>query len=149
MHAPTRDPDAAVARARALLDDVRGRALQPSERVERAAHLAALLHGEAERRERPAERARRTLLAADFVSLLGAVVLYVLSIGSVRGFAFALGLTTIVDVLVAFTFTRPVVALLAGTKFFQSGHPLSGVDPKRLGIPDSPAPRAAATAGRK
>ncbi len=94
-------------------------------------------------------RARRTLLAADFVSLLGAVVLYVLSIGSVRGFAFALGLTTIIDVLVAFTFTRPVVALLSGTKFFQSGHPLSGVDPKRLGIPDSPAPRAAATAGRK
>lgn len=94
-------------------------------------------------------RARRTLLAADFVSLLGAVVLYVLSVGSVRGFAFALGLTTIIDVIVAFTFTRPVVALLAGTKFFQSGHPLSGVDPKRLGIPESPAPRTAATAGRK
>ncbi len=94
-------------------------------------------------------RARRTLLAADFVSLLGAVVLYILSIGSVRGFAFALGLTTVIDVLVAFTFTRPVVALLAATKFFQSGHPLSGVDPKRLGIPDPPAPRTVATAGRK
>ena len=94
-------------------------------------------------------RARRTLLAADFVSLLGAVVLYVLSIGSVRGFAFALGLTTIIDVIVAFTFTRPIVAILATTKFFQSGHPLSGVDPRRLGIPDPPAPRSAATAGRK
>ena len=94
-------------------------------------------------------RARRTLLAADFVSLLGAVVLYVLSIGSVRGFAFALGLTTIIDVIVAFTFTRPIVAILATTKFFQSGHPLSGVDPRRLGIPDPPAPRPAATAGRK
>ncbi len=94
-------------------------------------------------------RARRTLLAADFVSLLGAVVLYILSIGSVRGFAFALGLTTVIDVLVAFTFTRPVVALLAATRFFQSGHPLSGVDPKRLGIPDPPAPRSVATAGRK
>ena len=93
-------------------------------------------------------RARRTLLAADFVSLLGAVVLYVLSIGSVRGFAFALGLTTVVDVLVAFTFTRPVVALLAGTKFFQSGHPLSGVDPRRLGIPEAPA-RATTAAGRR
>lgn len=81
-------------------------------------------------------RARRTLLAADFVSLLGAVVLYVLSIGSVRGFAFALGLTTVIDVLVAFTFTRPVVALLAATRFFQSGHPMSGLDPERLGIPD-------------
>jgi preprotein translocase subunit SecD len=93
-------------------------------------------------------RARRTLLAADFVSLLGAVVLYVLSIGSVRGFAFALGLTTVVDVLVAFTFTRPVVALLAGTKFFQSGHPLSGVDPRRLGIPEAPA-RPTTAAGRR
>ncbi len=94
-------------------------------------------------------RARRTLLAADFVSLLGAVVLYVLSIGSVRGFAFALGLTTVIDVIVAFTFTRPIVAILATTRFFQSGHPLSGVDPRRLGIPDPPAPRPAATAGRK
>ncbi|MGB7979214.1 MAG: protein translocase subunit SecD, partial [Candidatus Nanopelagicales bacterium] len=94
-------------------------------------------------------RARRTLLAADFVSFLGAVVLYVLSIGSVRGFAFALGLTTLVDVLVAFTFTRPVVGLLAATKFFQSGHPLSGVDPKRLGIPDHPAARPSTTAGRR
>jgi preprotein translocase subunit SecD len=93
-------------------------------------------------------RARRTLLAADFVSLLGAVVLYILSIGSVRGFAFALGLTTIVDVLVAFTFTRPVVAILAGTKFFQSGHPLSGVDPRRLGIPETPA-RSTTAAGRR
>ncbi len=94
-------------------------------------------------------RARRTLLAADFVSLLGAVVLYILSIGSVRGFAFTLGLTTVVDVLVAFTFTRPVVALLAGTKFFQSGHPLSGVDPHRLGIPDAPPARTTTAAGRR
>jgi preprotein translocase subunit SecD len=94
-------------------------------------------------------RARRTLLAADFVSLLGAVVLYVLSIGSVRGFAFALGLTTVVDVLVAFTFTRPVVALLAGTRFFQSGHPLSGVDPRRLGIPEAPPARSTTAAGRR
>ena len=94
-------------------------------------------------------RARRTLLAADFVSLLGAVVLYVLSIGSVRGFAFALGLTTVVDVLVAFTFTRPVVALLAGTRFFQSGHPLSGVDPRRLGMPEAPPSRSTTAAGRR
>ncbi len=93
-------------------------------------------------------RARRTLLAADFVSLLGAVVLYLLSIGSVRGFAFTLGLTTVVDVLVAFTFTRPVVALLAKTRFFQSGHKLSGVDPERLGIHE-PAAQAAVTAGRR
>jgi preprotein translocase subunit SecD len=94
-------------------------------------------------------RARRTLLAADFVSLLGAIVLYVLSIGSVRGFAFALGLTTVVDVIVAFLFTRPVVAILAGTRFFQSGSRWSGVDPERLGIHDSPGSRSAAAAGRR
>ena len=97
-------------------------------------------------------RARRTLLAADFVSLLGAVVLYLLSIGSVRGFAFALGLTTVVDVLVAFVFTRPVVAVLAATRFFQSGHPLSGVAPERLGLPPAAgskkAPAAAALGHR-
>ena len=94
-------------------------------------------------------RARRTLLAADFVSLLGAVVLYVLSIGSVRGFAFTLGVTTVVDVLVAFVFTRPVVAILAGTRWFQSGSKWTGVDPARLGVHDRPAPRPTATAGRR
>ena len=93
-------------------------------------------------------RARRTLLAADFVSLLGAIVLYVLSIGSVRGFAFTLGVTTVVDVLVAFVFTRPVVAILAGTRWFQSGSKWTGVDPERLGIHE-PAPRVPATAGRR
>ena len=93
-------------------------------------------------------RARRTLLAADFVSFLGAVVLYVLSIGSVRGFAFALGLTTVVDVVVAFLFTRPVVALLAATRWFQSGSHWTGVDPERLGIHDRPAPQPAARVGR-
>jgi preprotein translocase subunit SecD len=94
-------------------------------------------------------RARRTLLAADFVSLLGAVVLYLLSIGSVRGFAFALGLTTVVDVVVAFLFTRPVVALLAATRWFQSGSRWTGVDPERLGIHEQPAPRTVAAAGRR
>ncbi len=94
-------------------------------------------------------RARRTLLAADFVSLLGAIVLYVLSIGSVRGFAFALGLTTVVDVIVAFTFTRPIVAILARTRYFQAGRPWSGVALDRLGIPDRPAAVPAAAGGRR
>jgi len=94
-------------------------------------------------------RARRTLLAADFVSLLGAVVLYVLSIGSVRGFAFALGLTTVVDVVVAFLFTRPVVAVLAGSRRFQSGGRWTGVDPQRLGVHDRPAARVPAASGRR
>lgn len=78
-------------------------------------------------------RARRTILAADFVSLLGAIVLYVLSVGSVRGFAFALGLTTLVDVVVAFLFTRPVVVLFGRSGWMQKGSWLTGLDPRRLG----------------
>lgn len=78
-------------------------------------------------------RARRTILAADFVSLLAAVVLYLLSVGGVRGFAFALGLTTLVDLAVVFLFTKPLVTLLARTRFFGGGHKLSGLDPVHLG----------------
>jgi preprotein translocase subunit SecD len=79
-------------------------------------------------------RARRTIIAADFVSLLAAVVLYVLSVGGVRGFAFTLGLTTLIDIAVVFLFTKPLVALLARTKFFGGGHRLSGLDPSHLGV---------------
>jgi preprotein translocase subunit SecD len=79
-------------------------------------------------------RARRTILAADFVSFLAAIVLYFLSVGNVRGFAFTLGLTTIVDVVVAFLFTRPLVSILMRTKFFNSGSPWSGLSPDRLGV---------------
>ncbi len=78
-------------------------------------------------------RARRTILVADFVSFLAAAVLYILSIGSVRGFAFALGLTTVIDVVVVFFFTKPLIALLARTKFYGGGHRWSGLDPDRLG----------------
>ena len=78
-------------------------------------------------------RARRTLLAADFVSLLAALVLYFLSVGSVRGFAFVLGLTTVIDVLVAFWFSHPVVVLLGRTSFMQRGSRWTGLDPDRVG----------------
>lgn len=78
-------------------------------------------------------RARRTLLAADFVTLLAAVVLYFLSIGSVRGFAFILGLTTVIDLIIAFWFTHPVVVLLGRMRFMQGGSKWSGLDPERLG----------------
>ncbi len=95
-------------------------------------------------------RARRTILAADFVSLLAAVVLYFLSVGSVRGFAFTLGLTTLVDVLVAFTFTRPLVSLMMRTTWFTSGKPWTGLSPDRLGVkpsvPEDLAPRASTVA---
>jgi len=79
-------------------------------------------------------RSRRTILAADFVSLLAAVVLYVVSVGNVRGFAFTLGLTTVIDVFVAFLFTRPLVSLLARNPWFSQGGPWTGLDPKRLGV---------------
>ena len=61
-------------------------------------------------------RARHTILAADFVSLLAAVILYFISVGNVRGFAFVLGVTTLIDVLVAFMFTRPLVSYLSRTR---------------------------------
>ena len=80
-------------------------------------------------------RARRTILAADFVSFLAAVILYFLSVGSVRGFAFTLGLTTVIDVFVAFLFTRPLVNLFANSKWMNQGGPMTGVSPERLGAP--------------
>ncbi len=79
-------------------------------------------------------RARNTILAADFVSLLAAAILYSVSVGNVRGFAFVLGLTTLIDVLVAFMFTRPLVSVFARTAWFNAGGPLTGVSPKRLGV---------------
>ncbi len=84
------------------------------------------------------DRAKGTILAADFVSLLAALVLYFLSVGAVRGFAFVLGLTTLMDVMVAFMFTRPMVTLLARNRWFTSGHPMTGLDPKRLGVEHIP-----------
>jgi len=91
-------------------------------------------------------RARRTILVSDTVSFLAAALLYYFAIGSVRGFAFTLGLITVIDVLVVFTFTKPVMTLLARTKFFGQGHPMSGLDPKRLGAraPWRASPRTAA-----
>nr|WP_165553915.1 protein translocase subunit SecD [Kribbella capetownensis] len=79
-------------------------------------------------------RAKHTIIAADSISLLAAVVLYVLAIGSVKGFAFTLGLTTLIDLLIVFMFTKPVVTLLARTDFFGHGHKLSGLDPEHLGV---------------
>ena len=79
------------------------------------------------------DRARRTILASDAVSLLAAIVLYFLAVGGVRGFAFTLGLTTVIDLLVVLLFTHPIMQLVARTKFFAEGHPLSGLDRRRLG----------------
>ena len=78
-------------------------------------------------------RARRTILVADFVSLIAAALLYFFAVGGVRGFAFTLGLTTLVDLVVVFVFTKPLVSLLSRVKFFNSGHPMSGFSSKSLG----------------
>ena len=84
--------------------------------------------------ERGWSRAIRTILAADFVSLLAAAVLYVLSIGSVRGFAFTLGLSTIIDLVVVFIFTKPLVTVLVNSRLFGSQRPWTGLSPERLGV---------------
>lgn len=70
------------------------------------------------------DRAWRTILVADTVSLIGAVVLWQLTVGSVRGFAFFLGLSTLSDMVVSYFFARPAVLLLAKTKLFNRGRVL-------------------------
>lgn len=79
-------------------------------------------------------RALRTIIVSGSVSLLAAVVLYLLTVGNVRGFAFTLGLTTLIDLGVAMIFTHPILQLLAKTTFFSSGHRWSGFDSKALGV---------------
>ena len=79
------------------------------------------------------DRAKRTILASKAVNLLAAVVLYFVSVGNVKGFAFTLGLTAIADLVVVFLFTHPVMQLLSRTRFFGEGHRASGLDPSLLG----------------
>ncbi|MEU9449493.1 protein translocase subunit SecD [Streptomyces sp. NPDC048277] len=83
--------------------------------------------------ERAWPRARRTILVSDFVSFLAAAVLFIVTVGKVQGFAFTLGLTTVLDVVVVFFFTKPLMTILARRKFFANGHKWSGLDPKGLG----------------
>jgi len=94
-------------------------------------------------------RARRTLLAADFVSILAAVVLYVLSVGSVRGFAFVLGLTTVIDIIVAFCFTHPLVVLMGRSGWMQKGSRWTGLSTSRLEAAESAMPPSVAGARRR
>ena len=79
-------------------------------------------------------RAKRTIIVADSVSLIASALLYFFAVGDVRGFAFTLGLTTLVDLLVVFFFTKPLVSLLSRMHFYSSGHRLSGFSPKSLGV---------------
>ncbi|MDR0960293.1 MAG: protein translocase subunit SecD [Propionibacteriaceae bacterium] len=87
------------------------------------------------------EKARRTILIADAVSLLSAVILFILSIGAVKGFAFTLGLTTLVDIAMIFYFTKPLVSLLVKTPFFGEGKKFSGFEPEHLGVAATRRPR--------
>jgi preprotein translocase subunit SecD len=79
------------------------------------------------------KRAKRTIYASKATNLLAAVVLYVLAVGNVQGFAFTLGVTTVLDVLIVILFTHPTLQLLAQTRYFSTGHPWSGLDPDALG----------------
>ncbi|MBA3488895.1 MAG: protein translocase subunit SecD [Longispora sp.] len=65
-------------------------------------------------------RARRTIISANAISILAAVVLYVVAVGTVKGFAFALGLATLIDLIVVFLFRHPIMAAFARTKAFLS-----------------------------
>ena len=79
-------------------------------------------------------KARHTIIVADTVSLIAAALLYFFAVGGVRGFAFTLGLTTLIDLLVVFVFTKPLVALLSKLSFFANGSKLSGFSAKSLGL---------------
>lgn len=83
------------------------------------------------------DRAKRTILVSDAVNLVAAVVLYLLAVGGVQGFAFTLGITTVIDIAVIFLFTHPMMELLIRTRFFGEGHKLSGLDPEHLGAKNS------------
>jgi preprotein translocase subunit SecD len=78
------------------------------------------------------KRGIRTIIASNTVSFTAAVSLFLLTVGNVRGFAFTLGLTTLVNIVVVALFTYPFLRLLARAKFFSSGHPWSGFDSKQL-----------------
>jgi preprotein translocase subunit SecD len=83
--------------------------------------------------ERAWPRARRTIISADAVSLLAAVVLYAVSIGDVRGFAFTLGMSTLSDLFIVFFFTKPLLTVVARRKAFDSGAGWTGVGRARTG----------------
>ncbi|MEA9985125.1 MULTISPECIES: protein translocase subunit SecD [Subtercola] len=79
------------------------------------------------------KRAIRTIFASDLINLMAAVVLYIVAVGSVKGFALTLGLTTIIDLVVVMMFTHPIMTLLAELPYFRDGHKTSGLDPRQLG----------------
>lgn len=92
-------------------------------------------------------RARNTCVIADMVALLAGVVLFIFAIGVVKGFAFALIISTLIDLAVFFWFTKPMVSWLARFRFFYGGHKLSGLSPDHIGIERIGQPRKVSLAG--
>jgi preprotein translocase subunit SecD len=97
--------------------------------------------------DRAFKRAFRTILTADVSSFLGAAVLWQLTVGSVRGFAFFLGLSTVLDVVVTWFFTRPVVTMLSRNRTFTEA-PVLGVARGLAASPGTATPTPA-SAGRE
>jgi preprotein translocase subunit SecD len=91
-------------------------------------------------------RARVTRFAANTVNLLAALILYIFATGAVKGFGFALGLSTLIDLAVLFWFTKPLVSWLAQYKIFNSGHRFSGLSRETLGL-DAPKVRPTTAGG--
>ncbi len=91
-------------------------------------------------------RARRTVISADIVSILAAVILYYLSVGSVRGFAFTLGLSTLIDLTVVFLFTRPLVSWLSRFRWFANPRISGLLSPDEDVEPAAPVRRRTAAA---
>ncbi|RAX23298.1 MULTISPECIES: protein translocase subunit SecD [Actinomyces] len=90
--------------------------------------------------------ARRTIIVSDSVNLLAAVVLYFLAVGGVQGFAFTLGVTTVVDLAVIILFTHPMLVWILRFRFFGEGHRWSGLDPEHLGARSGAVYRGGAAA---
>lgn len=78
------------------------------------------------------ERAKRTIIISDAVNLIASIVLYILTVGSVRGFAFTLGITTVLDLIVVMLFTHPFMVVLMKTKYFSQGGKFSGMEESQL-----------------
>jgi preprotein translocase subunit SecD len=102
------------------------------------------------------ERARRTIISADTVSLLAAVTLYYFAAGDVKGFAFTLGLSTVLDLVVVFLFTHPLVSLFSRSAAFGSAR-FTGLNAVRTGgialdsadVVEAPRPAKAAKVSGK
>ncbi|MBA2495549.1 MAG: protein translocase subunit SecD, partial [Acidimicrobiia bacterium] len=100
--------------------------------------------------DRGFSRAFRTILAANVASFIGAATLYVLTVGAVRGFAFFLALATILDVFVAYFFTRPLVSILARSRVFTEARHLGvarGLGVRRSAASATPTTAVAAAGG--